>query len=290
LTNWYLLKVDLRLAWGFTVKTPTTSAAEMTLLCPPPSTLIGALARGLSHLHEDWSECIINNKTGVVESSAVRLLDFIVSAHFGFSETVAMTPWSDLARSYAVIYQQRQHRPKPEMWFGVHAGGRVYAPGSKVQMIFVINEARAKDGLGTSWKDYLRKAGLCISALGGKEGLIVADNVEVKKGSIVEGGSLKTIYYCPKEALVDYEPEKLYEEEFWDHRKKSSHWRQPVKAKRTPIKRIPYILPINKVDLIPQTIEIFNLSRDGVGLTVDNITEYTVILLKEWLMQNESEN
>ncbi|WP_309493148.1 type I-A CRISPR-associated protein Cas5a [Candidatus Hecatella orcuttiae] len=290
MVDWYLLKLNADLAWGFSIKTPTTSAAEMALLCPPPSTLFGALARGLAYQFEDWSECIVNPKINRPESSTTKILDFIISAHFGFSkDTIAITPWSDLTHSSAIPYQQVQHRveSKRAMWFGVHASGKIYAANSHVNIIYVIRSDNAEKKLGSDWKDKLKRAGFCILTLGSKEGIIVIKHVEVIDAKVIDKTTLKTSYYLPAEAVKDYKPQELCEGEFWEHRYISPHWRgtfrRKDKAEREEVTRTRYILPLDKLNFGQRNVTV-HLSEQGIGLTAaDGSPEYTVILLKDWM-------
>jgi len=281
LDSWYLLKVDLKFAWGWSIRTPTTSAAEMSLLFPPPSTLIGALARGLSYLLKDeWAECIFDQKRKILRSSAIKLLKFIASAHFGLNvNSTGIIPWSDIVHSHAVPYQQIQHRPKKDMWFGIHASGKVYSPNSLSHIIYVINGSKAKEFLGEDWKRQLKMAAHSIISVGGKEGLTVTYRAEIFGAKLVEKGSVETSYYFPEGAVADYIPQKIRKEEFWDHRESSPHWSN---RSRSQPNRLPYILPIDKITLSPVTVEA-RLSNEGVGLTIDGSAENSIILLKEWI-------
>lgn len=279
--SWYLLKVDLKFAWGWSIRTPTTSAAEMSLLFPPPSTLIGALARGLSYLLKDeWAECIFDQKRKILRSSAIKLLKFIASAHFGLNvNSTGIIPWSDIVHSHAVPYQQIQHRPKKDMWFGIHASGKVYSPNSLSHIIYVINGSKAKEFLGDDWKRQLKMAAHSIISVGGKEGLTVTYGAEIFEAKLVEKESVETAYYLPEGAAADYTPQKIRKEEFWDHRESSPHWSN---RSRSQPNRLPYILPIDKITLSPVTVEA-RLSNEGVGLTIDGSAENSIILLKEWI-------
>lgn len=275
----------MKIAWGFSVKTPTTSAAEMALLCPPPSTLIGALARGLAFVVEDWSECTLNKETNAIESSTVRILNFVASAHFGFpSETVSyLCPWSDIMHSYAIPYQQIHHRSKREMWFGIHATGKVYATNLDANVVYVINEEKAKRMLDVDWRNKLRNAGYCIQVIGAKEGLVLVKNAEIKEAKVVgEKKPIKTNYYLPMDAIERYLPENLCESEFWEHRAFSPHWRKILRGKakvKQKVSRINYILPLDKIDLCPCEINV-RLSKKGISLMT---SDDAVVLLKEWL-------
>ena len=279
--SWYLLKVDLKFAWGWSIRTPTTSAAEMSLLFPPPSTLIGALARGLSYLSKDeWTECIFDQKRKILRSSAIKLLKFIASAHFGLSvNSIGITPWSDITHSHAVPFQQIQHRPKKDMWFGIHASGKVYSPNSLSHIIYVINGSKAEEFLGEDWKKQLKIAAHSIIAVGGKEGLTVTYRAEIFEAKLVEKESIETSYYFPEGGVADYIPQKIRKEEFWDHRESSPHWSN---RSRNQLSRLPYILPLDKITLSPVTVEA-RLSNEGVGLTTDGSAENSIILLKEWM-------
>ena len=272
--------VKLRFAWGFSVRTPTTSAAEMSLLFPPPSTLIGALARGVSYIFREWAECIFDRKGKTLKSSSVKMLKLVASAHFGLDiDSIGITPWSDITHSYAVPYQQIQHRPKTDMWFGVHASGKVYMPNSLSHVIYIINGSKAEKTLGEDWVDRLKEAGYSIITIGGKEGLTVTQSVSLSEAKIVEEGSIITSHYFPKEAVSDYTPRSLCEEEFWDYMENSPHWSS--RSRKIP-KRVPHILPLDKVTLAPRTVKA-RLSNKGIGLTVNNSAENTVIILREWI-------
>lgn len=282
MANWYLLRINTKFAWGFSVKTPTTSAAEISLLYPPPSTLIGALAKGFSYLTKNWTECITDE--GIVKSSSVKLLDFIVSAHFGFfTNKRGIVPWNDILRSYAVPYQQIQHRSKRQMWFGVHASGKVYAPNFSAGLVYVVNGLKAKKYLGREFIAILKKCGYCITALGGKEGLTTVQNVKIFQAKIIEDNEnlILTSYYCPETAIKSYMPRELKKEEYWDYRKSSPHW-SSARVKNVQTARLSYILPIDRRNLFPRPIKVY-LSDSGIALSGNDIEKTTVILLKEWL-------
>ena len=208
------------------------------------------------------------------------MLEFIVSAHFGLDiDSVGITPWSDITHSYAVPYQQIQHRPKTDMWFGVHASGKIYMPNSLSHVIYVINGPKAEKTLGENWIEHVKEAGYSIITVGGKEGLTVTQSAILSEAKLIEKGSIITSYYFPKDAVSDYTPRSLCEEEFWDYTEDSPHWSSS--SRKLP-KRIPHILPIDKITLAPRTVKA-RLSGKGIGLTVNNSAETNVIILREWI-------
>lgn len=272
----YLLRVDVELSWGYSVKVPSTSAAEPALLMPPPTTLVGALAKGVSHVLGERVECLL--ETDGPASYALKISSFIPSAHAGFKSRQALIPWSDLTRSYAVPFLQTQYRTpgKVATWFGVHASGKVYAPSMKVMLAYVVNASKAEAVLGSKWGHLLRKSSLCLSSLGSKEGLVSAEAVELRPLREVEEDIVETQFYAPLEAVEEGLAGRAMLE-FWDPQSKES-WRSS--KKEVPI--VAYVAPIDSESMIPATLRL-RLKPSGVALTVDGAPSTTVVLLRRWL-------
>ena len=273
----HLLRIHVELSWGYSVKVPSTSAAEPSLLMPPPTTLIGAFAKGLSYVLGDRVECLVDS--GRLASYAVKASSFIASAHAGFKSRQALTSWSDLTRSYAVPYLQTQYRtPKDKaMWFGVHALGKVYAPSMKVSLAYVVNASKAKAVLGSEWRGLLMKSSFCLSSLGSKEGMVSVDDADLSPLREVSGNVVETLYYAPLEA-VEAAPAGRAVLEFWDPRSMEA-WLSSAKAG---VSMVAYVTPLDVESMIPAVLRL-RLSRLGVALTVDSDPSTTVVLLKRWL-------
>ncbi|MBC7130774.1 hypothetical protein H5T51_06115 [Candidatus Bathyarchaeota archaeon] len=146
-------------------------------------------------------------------------------------------------------------------------------------IIYVVNGVKAEEVLGRNWEELLKRAAYSIIAVGGKEGLTSAQNVEISEAQFIKDESVRTINYIPKGAVVDYTPRSICEEEFWDHSESSPHWSN---RSRNQPERIPYILPIDKITLTPIIVEA-RPSNDGLALTTDGFPKNNVILLRKWV-------
>lgn len=297
----FLLKVKLELSWGFSVRLPGTSASEPTLKLPPPTTLIGALARGLAYTL-GLPEVYIDGRDLI--STTERLNETIKSAHLAISANTEKKPiWSvvhDIIRMQALQYMQPKYwKPdQKDTWFGIHAVGRVYMPSTPLEVTYVIDGKKANETLKKEWKRVLVKSAFSMTAIGVKESIVSIDDVTLEPVThILEGGEeVCSRYYFPSKTVNPMDLRilrvNLMEDEYWDPKDRRTRTLDP---KGTMIaKRITYIIPIGKVISKPitqkesQTFK-FRLSDEGVALTeLDSIEEAFkrgdfIITFKEWL-------
>lgn len=215
--------------WGFSVRLITESAAAQWYPVPPPSTLIGALAYGVS-LAKGLPECEIrgvehgsaSSRGGkkrqepgeVILSGAARLLNVVRWATFAFSDELsvggrsAAVGCSDFIRAFRLIYRRKERHEweDKDMWFGIGAHGKVYACGTGFKALYIIDEVQA-ERKGLSAED-LCKAAFSIVRFGAKEGLVsvrdveLTDSIEVLKPNEVD--ELSVEYYFPRELAEAY--------------------------------------------------------------------------------------
>jgi len=244
---------------------------------PPPTTLIGALAKGLSYVEGSISECVIKEER--IFSYAVKAATFIASAHLGFTpKEHFLCPWSDLTRVFAVPYLQTHHR-RPEhsdRWFGVHATGKVFSPSIKAFLAYLIDPRRAEEILGPEWRHTLELSAYSMTSLGSKEGLISVEHVELERAAKVEG-IVETQFYAPLEALISPPSGRLLLE-FWDH-KDLSAWEALSKSPR---RRVTYVAPLDARLRRPDILKL-SVSPQGEALTIDGTPSTTVVTLRRWL-------
>ncbi len=271
-----LLYIDLVFTWGFSVKSPFVSAAQLSTLLPPPSTLIGALSYGLAKTLR-WPECELSIDSGMV-SGARRAVRLIRSAHLGLKEECGTYPmiWTDISRVHALPFLQLPYR-KPEersMWFGIHGFGKVLMPNGRVRLAFVVDSNMAEKELGDNWQKLLTMAAGSIISIGSKEGLVAVDHVTIERAR-PEAKRAKTSYYFPRESVIYCDPkvEELEQAEFWSFDMNSFHWFSAKEGRTRPKERHPpsikqFILPILKGSRRPSQVDV-KISSQGVAITTD---------------------
>ena len=128
------LKVEGEFHWGFSVRLAGASAAARSYLVPPPTTLLGALARNLF-----TTEALMIK--GRVTSSTINLLRAVKVATFKYLEGKEFfslpVPFIDIIRTSRIPYLRTTHRREKERWFGVSGFGRIYAPSSKFNVLYI---------------------------------------------------------------------------------------------------------------------------------------------------------
>lgn len=295
-----MLKIRFKFSWGFSVRLPGTSASEPTLKLPPPTTLIGALAKGLAHTL-NLPEVIIHKSYMV--STAEILNEVIKSAHLTLLVGGGKSPlWSiisDVTRMQALQYLQPKYWNSEyiDTWFGVHSVGKVYIPSALAEIVYIIDKSKAVDILGEDWNSVLLKSAFSMTAIGVKESIISIDDIEIAPIRCTQTqGYVTSRYYFPMEAVDPSDLELLRDElmcdEYWDHRDRRTRVLDPSGTMCA--ERIPYIIPLMKV--VPRTISEkefsylkFRLSKEGIALTsLESIDEALkrgefIITLRKWL-------
>lgn len=207
--------------WGFSVRLVTESAGAQYYPYPPPSTLIGALAYGVSAV-KGLPECVVTpagrGGAGVLSTAAqvhraVRWAAFAFSDRFSTGRAAAVG-YSDFIRAFRLPYQRgtRHTWDQSEMWYGVNAHGRVYACGAGFKVIYLADEERLGE-LGLGERDLLRAA-YSIVRVGARESLVsvvsaeVTGDVEVRKAGEVRG-PLEVEYYFPARLAESVERAEL---------------------------------------------------------------------------------
>ena len=203
--------------WGFSVRIVTESAGAQCYPYPPPSTLIGALAYGMSSVSE-LPECRLSasGKRVSLVSSAAIVYTAVPWAAFAFSDATAVAGrsvavgYSDFIRAFRLLYQRgaRHTWEQRDMWYGVNAHGKAYACGAGFKVIYLVDE----EELG---KLGLTERGLLVAAysivrIGARESLVSVVSAEVSKDlEIIKGvdvkGSFETEFYFPSRLAEDVE-------------------------------------------------------------------------------------
>jgi CRISPR-associated protein Cas5a/b/c len=207
--------------WGFSVRIVTESAGAQHYLYPPPSTLIGALAYGVSAV-KGLPECEVQGSRGsaplrsmvALVHKAVRWAVFAFSDEPSASRRTAAVGYSDFIRAFRLPYQRgaRHTWEQLDMWYGVNAQGKVYACGAGFKVLYFVDERGLKE-LGLDERDLL-KAVCSIVRLGARESLVsvvsayVTRDVEIRRAGDVRG-PLEIEYYFPARLAKDVEYAEL---------------------------------------------------------------------------------
>jgi CRISPR-associated protein Cas5a/b/c len=207
--------------WGFSVRLVTESAGAQYYPYPPPSTLIGALAYGVSAV-KGLPECIISpagKGSNAILSTVAQIHRAVRWATFAFSDKfsvrrVGAVGYSDFIRAFRLPYQRGQRHTwgQSEMWYGVNAHGRVYACGAGFKAIYLVDEKRL-EGLELGESDLLRAA-YSIVRIGARESLVSVVSAEVTKDVEVQMSGevkepLEIEYYFPARLAEDVEHAEL---------------------------------------------------------------------------------
>ncbi|MEM3944088.1 MAG: type I-A CRISPR-associated protein Cas5a [Thermofilaceae archaeon] len=196
------VRVTVEFHWGYSVKRPFFSASQPALAVPPPTALIGALARAAASI-EGWPEAVAESgqPTGSqrgstvhrLYSGAVRVLDRVLWASLALTDERFVSPMigivetRDIIRALIAPYQRRDNiYPGSALLFGVQPHGRVYAPSMRAHVLYL-----AKGSEAAAWA-------YAIQSIGSKESIVSVVDVEVGEARVRGGGgSVETRYYFP---------------------------------------------------------------------------------------------
>jgi CRISPR-associated protein Cas5, Apern subtype len=191
-----VLLVRGRFHWGFSVKYPLQSAAQFSLLAPPPTALLGALAYGCN-------DGVETSEDG--RSAAAKLLKYVRWAAFGFDEHIhglrlRLLAVADMTRNIAAPYV----REAEQALFSVQAMGKVYVAGMRVKLAYF--------GEGLSG---LMRCGWQITRIGSKESLFEPAEVELLKAESTGAKRFATSLYVRADVAKPLDPTKVAELEVW---------------------------------------------------------------------------
>jgi len=165
------VKVELEYHWGFSIRRPYLSASEPSLKIIPPTSLIGALSRGLAYLN-GWSEVV--ERENKYYSSAIRILNKCKWATMALKGTflpgIGLVETRDILRAVIAHYQRRENIEPGAVMFAPQLHGRVYAPSLRVCAVYIVEDDYLTEVSRATWG---------ILALGCKESLVSVEDVKV---------------------------------------------------------------------------------------------------------------
>lgn len=196
--------VEAKIHWGFSVKRPIQSAAQESLLYPPPSTLIGALARGYANLKGLGERVRVGE---IVYSPIVKVIDRVYYATIAIHGPIVTH--QDMNRNITGVYMRSEHRRDPKNWFGVQAMGKTLSINSECTIVYILGSLD-RDLVLSAWS---------IPCLGSKESLISVNSVDCVDVEVLrDSGPYETVFYVKEGTCLIPPTESVHVLEFWDYR------------------------------------------------------------------------
>ncbi|MEM4494593.1 MAG: type I-A CRISPR-associated protein Cas5a [Candidatus Caldarchaeum sp.] len=221
------LTLELTVVWGYSIKAKKVAKSQHAHPLPPPSTLIGAIAKGLAQQDNSGETILTNSK---IASRAQHYTHIFRAASTYLDTRPNGLPymgkyWEDPIRYQILQFQREERRHLPNFRFNIVPAGKVYSPSSRLVVGYLIDEAAAKKTLGEQWENRLCAAAYMLTHLGSKESIVAVEEVELREASKHNGQNFETRFYqkagLVRDArVVDRGPYGLggiYVETFWEN-------------------------------------------------------------------------
>ncbi|NPA85544.1 MAG: hypothetical protein GXO07_06040 [Crenarchaeota archaeon] len=186
---------ELELAWGFGVRYPKGTAAQMAPPLPPPSTAIGAVAESIA-VRYGLPESVREGKR--VCSTAYRIRKAVKGAAFALSpeSPTGIVVRAEITKIMQIIYTGKKDEKE---WTGAQAVASAYAPKAIIYMMVVFDESLLERelrfmGVDDSVERVLE--GVTIRRIGSKEGIVAMKSKIV--GEAEEEKGVETYFYAKK--------------------------------------------------------------------------------------------
>ncbi len=187
--------------WGFSIRYPGTSAAAESYIVPPPTTLVGALARGLAEVGILPRTEVYYNGNNIVSTSEILTPCIKVSTFRYDNNSISLPlPYMDPVKLIRAPYQRESEDKSP---IGFCGFGKVYSPSVSFEILYIIDIEllRSLARLVTLDINHVVLGAYSITMLGSKESLVSIDSVEVTDSvEVIYKPPIKEIelsFYCP---------------------------------------------------------------------------------------------
>ena len=186
-----MLSVELVFAWGFWARPYFLSGRQPSMSVPPPTTLVGALARGVAAVLRAKGAAVPEyaREGGRYFVPVARDLAKCVDAVYFRLARGAVYVNVDKTRVFQAPYIREENvEEDPAQWFAVRDAGKAYAPGAEAEAAFLI-DADCADRICEN----LEAAAHAITRIGPVEGVVtvrraavhpVEECVEVELGDV----------------------------------------------------------------------------------------------------------
>ncbi len=231
----------LRASWGWSVRNPLASAGGPGLLLPPPSTIVGMIAKGVAK-SKGWGEAEVSNQRMV--STAYRLAEKLLAAGAGILEGHAVS-FRDIQRQLNIPYLRPQNRMDPKQWFSVQGFGVTFSPQSRI----CVSAVFADTLLDIISVKELEASARSITIMGSKEGLVTVEDASIERVDESMGG--ESGYYTPLEAIdanmLELKVVSRKSILYWDPRDIRAYSKMlGRKTKDKPARILEFLIPIRK--------------------------------------------
>ena len=169
-----LLRMFFKFHWGFWARPYIFTARQPTMTVPPPTMLVGALARGLAEVKRArgrWVPEYAREGGRYYVPLAYELARCVERVYFRLWSG-GVSAAADKTRVFQGPYIRSENLRDPSQWFGVRDVGKAYAPGAEAEFAALIREG-CPIGL-----DELEAAAHAVTRLGPAEGLIAVSRAE----------------------------------------------------------------------------------------------------------------
>ncbi len=270
--NFFGIKMVGQPHWGIVCRVVPYSKSRVSLVAPPPTTMIGALAYSLARM-EKWPEVLMKENNQM--SGAERIRGMIKSVHVKLN--FSLMEHADIGRVFWYHYARKEAK------FDAVALEKVYVfPLKKeriplLEAIYIIDSDFAEKLLGEKWREKLEVAAWTISRIGQKESMITI--LDVKTSDSIEvfqkvDSEVTTSYYFPVDAASSiYSPSNDF---------LITHFVDPIS---TPYgdygaaERIGFVIPYSRRESRPINLRVI-ISEKGVVIKAFNTT---LISLRRWI-------
>lgn len=269
-----LLRVTF--AWGYSIKIPKEAKAQAALTLPPPTTIIGAVTRGLA-VEEHRGEIV--EKNGKLVSAAAEYLEIFKSASAFVdarpirSKEAALGKYSEDPIRYQIHqFQRPARRGELKYRYNIVQAGKIYSPSASLVLGLLGDEKNAEKKLGSEWRRKIEKACYSVTCLGAKESIVSVEDVVVDSFPRQLTGDFQTRFYHPRNVVkevVKVEPTLwalggTYVERFWRWEYK---WGEEplleeylVPGNREPVLSTYMVLKTNP------GVQVFEVGEDGLAV------------------------
>ena len=198
---------ELELAWGFGVRFPMGTAAQMATPLPPPTTAIGAVMEPLA-IKLGLGETIRlgKGKKATKCSTAYLLYKATEAAAFGLSpkSPTGIVVKAEMNRLVTASYTKKRD---PSMWSGVQAVALAYGPKALLEMMLVIDSNRLVNelksfGVSIAEEEVVKMLkGVTVRRVGSKEGIVAMRRKEI--GEVNLEKDVESFLYAPKDVVKE---------------------------------------------------------------------------------------
>jgi len=193
-----VLKVHIKLHWGFSVRKPFFSASQPSFKVPPPTTLIGALSRALAYSKKMPEVLVISSGKKTYYSSTIKLLKYCKWASLALVDEnllprEGLVETHDIMRAVIAPYVRRENIPRG-MLYAPQAHGRIYSPDLDILVTYFVEDPYAEQ---------LQKIAWGITALGCKESIASTVDIKVLNLKEYKENIVKTRFYFEKDLAED---------------------------------------------------------------------------------------